>query len=115
MTYWSYFTALLKYKTSVEESIAEISQVADNVQVDQVVQELPDPFEETFEPQTSHDDNGTKLRRFTRTKIFTIPNDYEVYLQEQDHMIWVKTDPELFHMPWVVKCENYGTMPWGKI
>lgn len=63
---------------------------------------------------TSYDsvqeDDVTTLRRSTRTKRSAIPSDYEVYLQEPDHNIRAKNDPG----PWVVKSQNYGTMPGGR-
>ena len=48
------------------------------------------------EPHTSLEDIGATLRRSTRTKRSTIPNDYVVYLQECDYNIGAENDPEFF-------------------
>ena len=46
-------------QTGVEQPIVEIPQAADDIPVDQVVQELPRTFEQRVEPQTSQEDDGT--------------------------------------------------------
>ncbi|RVW23075.1 hypothetical protein VitviT2T_005480 [Vitis vinifera] len=77
------------------QSIVEVPQAVDNILVDQVDQELPDT-EQQVEPHTFLEDIGATLRRSTRTKRSTIPNDYVVYLQECDYNIGAKNDPEFF-------------------
>ena len=57
---------------------------------------MPRTFEQQFEPHTSQEDDGTTLRRSTRTKRSSIPGDYVVYLQESDYNIRAKNDPESF-------------------
>jgi hypothetical protein len=83
-------------QTGVEQPIVEVPQAADDIPVDQVVQEFPRTFEQRVEPHTSQEDGGTTLRRFTRPKRSTIPNDYVVYLQESDYNIGAENDPESF-------------------
>eukprot|EP00253_Pinus_taeda_P032487 PITA_32487 len=55
-------------KNGVEQPIVEVPQAADDIPVDQVVQELPRTFEQRVEPHTSQEDDGTTLRRSTRPK-----------------------------------------------
>uniref|UniRef100_A0A2N9I6P9 CCHC-type domain-containing protein n=1 Tax=Fagus sylvatica TaxID=28930 RepID=A0A2N9I6P9_FAGSY len=88
--------APLKYKTGVEQPIIEVPQAADDIPVDQVVQELPRTFEQRVEPHTSQEYDGTTLRRSIRPKRSAIPDDYVVYLQESDYNIGAKNDPEFF-------------------
>ncbi|CAI9753960.1 unnamed protein product [Fraxinus pennsylvanica] len=83
-------------QTGVEQPIIEIPQATDNVQINQVIQELPGLPKQWVEPQTSREDVGTTLRRSVRTKRSAIPSDYEVYLQELDHSIGAENDPESF-------------------
>ena len=79
-----------------EQPIFEVSQTADDILVDQVVQELPITFEQQVEPHTSQEYDGTTLRRSIRPKRSAIPNDYIVYLQESDYNIGAENDPEFF-------------------
>eukprot|EP00253_Pinus_taeda_P009013 PITA_09013 len=83
-------------QTGVEQPIVEVPQAADDILVDQVVQELPVTFEQRVEPHTSQEDDGTTLRRSTRPKRSTIPDDYVVYLQEYGYNIGAENDPESF-------------------
>jgi transposase InsO family protein len=83
-------------QTGVEQPIVEVPQAADDIPVDQVVQEFPRTFEQRVEPHTSQEDGGTTLRRSTRPKRSTIPDDYVVYLQESDYNIGAENDPESF-------------------
>ena len=83
-------------QTSVEQPIVKVPQAADDIPVDQIVQELPRIFEKQVEPHTSQEDGGTTLRRSTRPKRSTIPDDYVVYLQESDYNIGAENDPESF-------------------
>ena len=83
-------------QTGVEQPIIEVPQAADDIPVDQVVQELPRTFEQRVEPHTSQEYDGTTLRRSTRPKKSAIPNDYVVYLQESDYNIGAENDPESF-------------------
>uniref|UniRef100_A0A2N9F8E4 CCHC-type domain-containing protein n=1 Tax=Fagus sylvatica TaxID=28930 RepID=A0A2N9F8E4_FAGSY len=83
-------------QTGVEQPIIEVPQAADDVLVDQVVQELPRTFEQRVEPHTSQEYDGTTLRRSIRPKRSTIPDDYVVYLQESDYNIGAENDPEFF-------------------
>jgi transposase InsO family protein len=83
-------------QTGVEQPIVEVPQAADDIPVDQVVQELPRTFEQRVEPHTSQEDDGTTLRRSTRPKRSAIPDDYVVYLQESDYNIGAENDPESF-------------------
>jgi len=52
-------------QTGVEQPIVEVSQVADDIPVDQIVQELLRIFEQRVDPLTSQEDGGTTLRRST--------------------------------------------------
>ena len=82
----------LLVQTGVEQTITEVQpitkdqlvikvpQAIDNISVDQVDKELLDTSEQQVEPHISLEDNGATLRRSTRTKRLTIPNDYVVYL-----------------------------------
>ena len=83
-------------QTSVEQPIIEVLQVADDILVDQVVQELPRTFEQRVEPHTSQEYDGTTLKRSIRPKRSAIPDDYVVYLQESDYNIGAENDPEFF-------------------
>lgn len=83
-------------QTGVEQPIAEVPQAADNILVDQVVQEFPRTFEQQVEPHTSQEDDGTRFRRSIGTKRSAIPDDYVVYLQESDYNIGAENDPESF-------------------
>jgi transposase InsO family protein len=83
-------------QTGVEQPIIEVPQAADDVLVDQVVQELLRTFEQRVEPHTSQEYDGTTLRRSIRPKRSTIPDDYVVYLQESDYNIGAENDPEFF-------------------
>uniref|UniRef100_A0A2N9GEG7 Retrovirus-related Pol polyprotein from transposon TNT 1-94 n=1 Tax=Fagus sylvatica TaxID=28930 RepID=A0A2N9GEG7_FAGSY len=83
-------------QTGVEQPIIEVPQAADDIPVDQVVQELPRTFEQQVEPHTSQEYDGTTLRRSTRPKKSAIPDDYVVYLQESDYNIGAENDPESF-------------------
>ncbi|RVX14423.1 hypothetical protein CK203_017300 [Vitis vinifera] len=84
-------------RTIVEvQPIIEVPQAVDNILVDQVDQELPDTSEQQVEPHTSLEDIGATLRRSTRIKRSTIPNDYVVYLQKCDYNIRAENDPESF-------------------
>uniref|UniRef100_A0A2N9J7I7 Integrase catalytic domain-containing protein n=1 Tax=Fagus sylvatica TaxID=28930 RepID=A0A2N9J7I7_FAGSY len=83
-------------QTGVEQPIIEVPQAADDIPVDQVVQELPRTFEQRVEPHTSQEYDGTTLRRSIRPKRSAIPDDYVVYLQESDYNIGAKNDPEFF-------------------
>uniref|UniRef100_A0A2N9GN46 CCHC-type domain-containing protein n=1 Tax=Fagus sylvatica TaxID=28930 RepID=A0A2N9GN46_FAGSY len=83
-------------QTGVEQPIIEVPQAADDIPVDQVVQELPRTFEQRVEPHTSKEYDGTTLRRSIRPKRSAIPDDYVVYLQESDYNIGAENDPEFF-------------------
>ncbi|RVW50015.1 hypothetical protein CK203_082331 [Vitis vinifera] len=85
-----------RVQSGVERTIVEVPQAVDNILVDQVDQELPDTFEQQVEPHTSLEDIGATLRRSTRIKRSTIPNDYVVYLQKCDYNIRAENDPESF-------------------
>ena len=61
-------------QTGVEQPIVEVPQAADDIPVDQGVQELPRTFEQQVEPHTSQEDDGTTLRRSTRPKRSAIPD-----------------------------------------
>jgi hypothetical protein len=86
----------LQVQTGVEQPIVEVPQAVDGIPIDQVVQEFPRTFEQRVEPHTSQEDGGTTLRRYTRPKISTIPDDYVVYLQESDYNIGAENDIESF-------------------
>ena len=83
-------------QTGVKQPIVEVPQAADDIPVDQVVQEFPRTFEQRVEPHTSQEDGGTTLRISNRPKRSTIPDDYVVYLQESDYNIGAENDPEYF-------------------
>jgi len=83
-------------QTDVEQPIIEVPQIADDILIDQVVQELPRTFEQRVEPHTSQEYDGTTLRRSIRPKRSAIPNDYVVYLQEYDYNVGAENDPESF-------------------
>ena len=76
-------------QTGVEQPIVEVPQAADDIPVDQGVQELPRTFEQQVEPHNSQEDDGTPLRISTRPNRSTIPNDCVVYLQDLTlHLLW---------------------------
>jgi hypothetical protein len=83
-------------QTGVEQPIIKVPQAADDIPVDQVVQELPRTFEQRVEPHTFQEYDGTTLRRSIRPKRLAIPDDYVVYLQESDYNIGAENDPEFF-------------------
>uniref|UniRef100_A0A2N9ERL4 Retroviral polymerase SH3-like domain-containing protein n=1 Tax=Fagus sylvatica TaxID=28930 RepID=A0A2N9ERL4_FAGSY len=83
-------------QTGVEQPIIKVPQAADDIPVDQVVQELPRTFEQQVEPHTSQEYDGTTFIRSIRPKRLAIPDDYVVYLQESDYNIGAKNDPEFF-------------------
>ena len=83
-------------QTGVEQPIVEVPQAADDIPVDQIVQELPRIFEQRVELHTSQEDGGTTLRRSNIPKRSTIPDDYVVYLQESDYNIGAENDHESF-------------------
>ena len=83
-------------QTGVEQPIVKVTQAADDIPVDQVVQELPRTFEQRVEPHTSQEDDGTTLRRSTRPKRSAINDDYVVYLQDSNYNIGAENDPESF-------------------
>lgn len=83
-------------QTGAEQPIVEVPQVADDIPVDQGVQELPRTFEQQVEPHTSQEDDGTTLRISTRPKRLEISNDYVMYLQESDYNIGAENDLESF-------------------
>jgi hypothetical protein len=83
-------------QTDVEQPIVEVPQAANDIPVDQVVQEFPRTFEQRVEPYTSQEDGDTTLRRSTRPKRSAIPDDYVVYLQESDYNIGAENDLESF-------------------
>jgi hypothetical protein len=99
-------------QTGVEQPIIEVPQAADDIPVDQVVQELPRTFEQRVEPHTSQEYDGTTLRRSIIPKRSAIPDDYVVYLQESDYNIGAKNDPEFFSQ--AISCKEselwYNTM-----
>jgi hypothetical protein len=99
-------------QTGVEQPIIEVPQAADDIPVDQVVQELPRTFEQRVEPHTSQEYDGTTLRRSIIPKRSAIPDDYVVYLQESDYNIGAKNDPEFFSQ--AMSCKEsklwYNTM-----
>ena len=93
---WLLFTTPPQVQIEDEQPIFEVSQTADDILVDQVVQELPITFEQQVEPHTSQEYDGTTLRRSIRPKRSAILNDYIVYLQESDYNIGAENDPEFF-------------------
>ena len=82
-----------------EQPIIEVPQIAYDIPVNQVVQELPKTFEQRVESHTSQEYDGTTLRRFFRPKRLAISNDYVVYLQESNCNIGAENDLESFHKP----------------
>jgi len=71
----------------VRQPMIETPQTIENDPIDQVVDE---------EQQVPHKDHEATLRRYTRVKKSTIPNDYVVYLQESDYNIRARNDPKSF-------------------
>ncbi|KAA8517333.1 hypothetical protein F0562_017618 [Nyssa sinensis] len=67
-------------QTGVEQPIVEVSQAADDIPADHVVQELPRTFKQRFEPHTSQEYDATTLKRSIRPKRSTILDDYVVCL-----------------------------------
>ena len=78
------------------QPIVEDPQVNDEVQMDQVVQELPIIVEQQAEPPAPQEPAGVALRRSTRIIKSAIPSDYIVYLQESDYNIGAENDPKTF-------------------
>lgn len=88
-----------KTHLSLNDQSLKFHKLPDNVQVDKIIQEFPEPPEQTVGPQASQEDDVTTLKRSTRTKRSVIPSDYEVYLQEHDHIIGFENDPDHFYRP----------------
>lgn len=87
-----------RFQMDVEppQPIVEDPQVDDEVQMDQIVQELPTIVEQQAEPPAPQEPAGVALRRSTRITKSAIPSDYIVYLQESDYNIGAENDPETF-------------------
>uniref|UniRef100_A0A2N9FGB3 Retrovirus-related Pol polyprotein from transposon TNT 1-94 n=1 Tax=Fagus sylvatica TaxID=28930 RepID=A0A2N9FGB3_FAGSY len=92
-------------QTGVKQPIIEVPQAADDIPVDQVVQELPRIFEQRVESHTFQEYDGTTFRRSIRPKRSAIPNDYVVYLQESDYNIGAENDPEFFSQ--AMSCKEF--------
>ncbi|XP_052734083.1 uncharacterized protein LOC128196632 [Vigna angularis] len=81
----------------IRQPIIEVPQIAENDNVDQVVDEEQQVnVKQPVEQQASHQDVETTLRRSTRIKRPAVSSDYEVYLQESDYNIGAENDPETF-------------------
>ena len=78
----------------VEQPINEISQAAENMHIDQVVQVIPEIIEQPVEQHNPQKNVGATLRRSTREIKSAFPSDFVVYLQEYD--IGVENDTESF-------------------
>ena len=67
---------------SVKQPVIEVPQVAENIPMDQQVQELPHNLEQIVKPQAPQGEGCPKLRRSTHERKSAIPSDYIVYIQE---------------------------------
>ena len=83
----------------VEQPIIEVPQSADNILVDQVVQEMLEIIEQSVEQHDPQENVDSTLRRSTRERKLAIPRDYGVYLQESDNDIGTENDYETFLQP----------------
>ena len=86
-----------RFQMDVEppQPIIEDPQVDDEVQMDQIVQELPTIVEQQAEPPAPQEHASVALRRSTIITKSAIPSDYIVYLQESDYNIGAKNDPKI--------------------
>ena len=76
----------------------EVPHIADIDPIDQVSnEEIPEiveqPIEQQVDQQIPQENDEATLRRSTRVRKSTIPNDYIVYLQELDYNIGAKNYP----------------------
>ena len=78
----------------VEQPINEISQAAENMHIDQVVQVYPEIIKQPVEQHNPQENVGATLIRSTRETKSTIPSDFVLYLQESN--IRVENDLEFF-------------------
>ena len=76
-------------------NIDPVDQVA-NEEIPKIVEQ---PIEQQVDQQIPQENDEATLRRSTRFRKSSIPNDYIVYLQELDYNIRSKNDPETFHKP----------------
>ena len=86
---------------SVRQPFPEVPHIADINLVDQVANEeileiVEQPIKQQVDQQIPQENDEETLRRSTRVRKSTIPNDYIVYLQELDYNIGAENVPETF-------------------
>ena len=96
---------------SVRQPFPKVSHIANIDPVDQVSnEEIPEiveqPIEQQVDQQIPQENDEATLRRSTRVRKSSIPNDYIVYLQELDHNIGAENDPETFSQAMSSKKSN---------
>ena len=85
----------------MRQPFPEVPHIANIDPVDQVANEeileiVEQPIEQQVDQQIPQENDEATLRRSTRVRKSSIPNDYIVYLQELDYNIGAENDPETF-------------------
>ena len=85
----------------MRQPFPKVPHIADINPVDQVAnEEIPEiveqPIKQQVDQQIPQENDEETLRRSTRVRKSTIPNDYIVYLQELDYNIGAENVPETF-------------------
>ena len=85
----------------MRQPFPEVPHIANIDPVDQVANEeileiVEHPIEQQVDQQIPQENDEATLRRSTRVRKSSIPNDYIVYLQELDYNIGAENDPETF-------------------
>ena len=93
---------------NVRQPFLEVPHIADIDPIDQVVNEeiseiVEQPIEQQVYQQIPQENDEATLRRSTRVRKSTIPNDYIVYLQELDYNIGAENDLETFSQAMISK------------
>ena len=78
------------------QPIIEVSQIANDNPVDQLVQDSPKIVEQPVEQRDPQENVDTTLRRSTRARKIAIPSNYVVYQQESNYDIGAENDLETF-------------------
>ena len=86
--------------------------IPDQVANEEIPEIVEQPIEQQVDQKIPQENDEATLRRPTRVRKSTIPNDYIVYLQELDYNIGAKSDPETFSQAMSSKESNswYSSM-----
>ena len=85
----------------MRQLFSKVPHITDIDLVDQIANEeileiVEQPIEQQVDQQIPQENDEEILRRSTRVRKSTIPNDYILYLQEFDYNIGAENDPETF-------------------